>query len=89
MKDMSLPCAVPEIQQQLQKHPEVQSIILCGIEGHICVLQTALDLLGELSPSRPSYFLLVQRLQLLFHACQETFTSFRRVQKSSCCRAYI
>ena len=52
----SLPCAVPEIQQQLQKHPEVQSIILCGIEGHICVLQTALDLLGELSPSKMLVF---------------------------------
>lgn len=48
--------AVPEIQEQLQKYPEVQSIILCGIEGHVCVLQTALDLLGEQSSTHVACF---------------------------------
>ena len=39
---------VPEVQEQLKSMQHIKQIVLCGIEAHVCVLQTALDLLGEL-----------------------------------------
>ena len=45
---------VPEIQEQLKSMQHIKQIVLCGIEAHVCVFQTALDLLGEpLPPSTP------------------------------------
>ena len=37
---------VSEIQEQLRAMQHVRQIVLVGIEAHVCVLQTALDLLG-------------------------------------------
>ncbi|KAG8218327.1 Isochorismatase-like protein [Butyriboletus roseoflavus] len=36
---------VPEVKALLQERPDVVSIVLFGIESHVCVLQTALDLI--------------------------------------------
>ena len=39
-------CAVPEVMKQLDTHQRKQ-LILCGMETHICVFQTARDLLRQ------------------------------------------
>lgn len=39
-------CAVKPLMEQLRSN-NVQQIVVCGIETHVCVLQTALDLLSE------------------------------------------
>ncbi|KAI9575017.1 Isochorismatase hydrolase [Boletus coccyginus] len=36
---------VPEVKALLQERPHVTSVVLFGIESHVCVLQTALDLI--------------------------------------------
>nr|XP_039256105.1 isochorismatase domain-containing protein 2-like [Styela clava] len=38
---------VPSIQQELEKLPDVKSIILCGIETQACILRTTTDLLEK------------------------------------------
>ncbi len=41
---------VPEVKAELERMQDVKQIVLLGIEGHVCVFQTALDLLGEAFP---------------------------------------
>ncbi|CAL8467777.1 g7315 [Coccomyxa elongata] len=36
---------VPEVKAELERMQDVKQIVLLGIEGHVCVFQTALDLL--------------------------------------------
>ena len=43
----SLCVTVPEVKAELDRMQDVKQIVLLGIEGHVCVFQTALDLLGE------------------------------------------
>lgn len=40
---------VPRVEERLKELPGVRSVLLVGIETHVCVLQTTLDLLGECS----------------------------------------
>jgi len=38
---------VPDVVTELEKLSDVKNILLTGIEAHVCVFQTALDLLGK------------------------------------------
>eukprot|EP00192_Tetraselmis_astigmatica_P018730 CAMPEP_0117670758 /NCGR_PEP_ID=MMETSP0804-20121206/12950_1 /TAXON_ID=1074897 /ORGANISM="Tetraselmis astigmatica, Strain CCMP880" /LENGTH=257 /DNA_ID=CAMNT_0005479131 /DNA_START=333 /DNA_END=1103 /DNA_ORIENTATION=+ len=38
---------VPEVEELLEKLPHVKQVLLVGIEGHVCVTQTALDLIEK------------------------------------------
>lgn len=37
---------IPAVQEEIKKLPNIDSIVLFGIESHICVEQTALELLA-------------------------------------------
>ncbi|XP_040280313.1 isochorismatase domain-containing protein 2 [Bufo bufo] len=37
----------PDVEKELQSIPERQSVILCGIETHACIMSTTLDLLNK------------------------------------------
>lgn len=36
---------IPQVQEKLS--PEVDTILICGIEAHVCILQTVLDFKAE------------------------------------------
>ena len=36
-----------QFKSQIEKYPQRTQYIICGIESHVCVLQTAMDLLGS------------------------------------------
>lgn len=36
-----------QFNSQIEKHPQRNQYIICGIESHVCVLQTAMNLLGK------------------------------------------
>ena len=38
---------VPEVDAALQQMPQVKQVMLLGIETHVCVLQTTLDLIEK------------------------------------------
>ncbi|KIJ70413.1 hypothetical protein HYDPIDRAFT_105126 [Hydnomerulius pinastri MD-312] len=38
---------IPEVKALLSERPQIKSVVLFGIESHVCVLQSALDLLQE------------------------------------------
>lgn len=38
---------VPPLQEELDKLPQLKSVLLCGIETQVCILNTALDLLDQ------------------------------------------
>ncbi|KAM3923902.1 isochorismatase domain-containing protein 2 isoform 1-T2 [Leptodactylus fuscus] len=38
---------IPEVEKELQSNPGRQSVILCGIETHACIMSTTLDLLNK------------------------------------------
>ena len=38
---------IPEVIEWLKNRPEINTIILCGIETHVCINATAIDLLAQ------------------------------------------
>jgi len=40
-------CGVDEFMESIDQHSKRNQIILCGIEAHVCVLQTAMDILSN------------------------------------------
>ncbi|XP_077993695.1 isochorismatase domain-containing protein 1-like [Glandiceps talaboti] len=38
---------IPEVEEAMKEIPNLKAVLLCGIEAHVCVQQTTLDLLAK------------------------------------------
>ncbi len=66
---------VPEFMSKLQE-PARRTVIVCGIEAHICVLQTVLDLLKN------GYMIMVPKDATSSHATVDRDTALQRMRDS-------
>ncbi|KAH3877070.1 isochorismatase domain-containing protein 2-like [Dreissena polymorpha] len=41
---MKFSMMIPEVETHMKQYPDVKNILLCGIEGHVCVQSTVMDL---------------------------------------------
>ncbi|KAI6215999.1 Marb-1 [Aphelenchoides besseyi] len=69
---------IPNLTQQLR--PNTKSILICGIEGHVCVLQSVLDFLDK------GYAVQVVVDATSSRAAPDRFFWLQLIRTSNCCR---
>ncbi len=55
-------CGSDEFNSNINKHTERQQLIICGIEAHVCVLQTTMELLSRDTPSTQQVFVVADAI---------------------------
>lgn len=55
-------CGSDEFNASLNKHKQNNHIIICGIEAHVCVLQTTLELLSQASKTGHEIFVVADAI---------------------------
>ncbi|WP_455375342.1 hydrolase [Kaarinaea lacus] len=55
-------CGSDEFNSSISQHSQRKQIIVCGIEAHVCVLQTTLELLGHDTRPQPQIFVVADAI---------------------------